>query len=780
MIDPQDLLYTNNFIDTNIINESQIQEETKNYDRFVNYESNQNSEDTNNTLRFLNNTDEESDNINIKKSYYQPFPINNRKNHYPLLDPLLKDISKDRYTKIEETHFSIDTGYRDLQQYPLTSNFSINLSKKMTNIQQIKIDNINIPNFLKSVEAMYNNLTWQFLSNYFENTDMSFNIIPFSDIKKTYSYFALPYSVFNIPVSIFDENPNFDPSLYLTSSININPGNYSLIELLRKIALDSGGILHGNNINNSDNIYNITEEPYYSFPNLRGTNNIWASEFNNIDEGLYLTNKIENVEIISLQFFKPPLKGNNNSSDYYKQNDIFYGYSSLGSNYTLDPKYIYITVPFIQNETDLWFNNEVNANNKEFYPNGDYYNPFIPSAFPLVINININDIITNNAVIKNFTMTPFFNLDVYTTNRLFPNNDGYTEDELYNVNYYKFSDLISINTGDLNIKLIRFAFRFNNTSSKGAPFSNSFPPSKSDYLLANVTQTLLYNEILVNYFNIKTNVMFIIVDNKLFIGRSLLTRFIYGKENGELVNYKIDNIYETKNSVLEYFSFSIANGTNGSLFNIFNKGFAFIHSNLYNLSLNYSSPIQEVLSLSQKTNLKTVNINYNYIDNNYFIKNNNFVFLKIKFLGTNILTNNQNQLNISYSNNEFHINQNYSIDEIAKELDIGQTVDCFSDRLSILKKDYDGIFCKILVSPLSGNSSNITNEISSQIIFNGYDFLLNDITTVEFTLLDSKLRRIKTLADYNFDLIFISSVDKLKETNINTKTNKVDLVGENY
>jgi len=224
MIDPQDLLYTNNFIDTNIINESQIQEETKNYDRFVNYESNQNSEDTNNTLRFLNNTDEESDNINIKKSYYQPFPINNRKNHYPLLDPLLKDISKDRYTKIEETHFSIDTGYRDLQQYPLTSNFSINLSKKMTNIQQIKIDNINIPNFLKSVEAMNNNLTWQFLSNYFENTDMSFNIIPFSDIKKTYSYFALPYSVFNIPVSIFDENPNFDPSLYLTSSININTG----------------------------------------------------------------------------------------------------------------------------------------------------------------------------------------------------------------------------------------------------------------------------------------------------------------------------------------------------------------------------------------------------------------------------------------------------------------------------------------------------------------------------------------------------------------------------
>ena len=780
MIDPQDLLYTNNFIDTNIISNEEIENETKNYDRFVNYESNQNSEDTNNTLRFLNNADEESDDINIKKSYYQPFPINNKKNHYPLLDPLLKDISKDRYTKIEETQFSIDTGYRDIRLYPLTSNFQINLSKKMTNIQQIKIDNINIPNFLKSVESMSNNLTWQFLSNYYENTDLSFNIIPFPDINKNYSYFSLPYSVFNIPPSLYDDNPNFNPSVFLTSFININPGNYSLIELLRKVSLEAGSVLHGNNINDSENIYNIIEEPYYSFPTLQGTNNIWISEFNNIDEGLYMTNKMENVQITSFQFFKPNLDNSNYSSDYYKQNDIFYGFSELGSDYQLDPKYFYFTVPFVQNVTDLWFNNRENKDNKEYYPNNDYNNPFIPSAFPLVINGEINDIIQGNGVIKNFTMTPFFNLDVYTTNRLFPNNDGYKEDELYNVNYYKFNDLINIKSNGINIKLIRFAFRFNNSVSKGAPFSNSFPLAKSNYVLSNITQTLLFNDILINYFNNNTNLMFIIDTNKLFIGRSMLTRFIYGKENGELVNYKIDNINETKNSVLEYFSFSIANGTNAFLYNTFNKGFSFIHSNLYNLSLNFSSPIQEILSLSTKTNLKTVNINYNYLDNNYFIKNKNFVFLKIKFIGVNVLSNNQNHLNISYNNNEFHINQNYSIDEITKEIEIGDTIQCFSDRLTILKKNYDGIFCKILVSPLSGNSSNITNQISSKIIFSGYDFLLNDISTLEFTLLDSKLRVIKTIADYNFDLIFMHSIDKLKETNINTKTNKVDLVGQNY
>lgn len=778
MIDPQDLLYTNNFIDTYIINKEEINEQTKNYDRFINYKSDQNTEDTNNTLRFLNNDNDESDNINIKKSYYEPFPIDNKKNHYPLLDPLLKDISKDRYTKIEETRFSIDTGYRDVKLYPLTSNFKVNLSKKMNNIQQVRIENINITNFLKSVGAMNNNLTWQFLSNYYEYTDLSYNIIPFPNINKIYSYFLLPYSVYNIPNEVYEEQPDFDPSVFLTNYININPGNYSLIDLLNIISLNAGTISHGDSIFEKNNIYKITEEPYYSFPNLQGTNNILVSEFNNIDDGLYLTYKMENISVESLQFFKPPLKGDNYSSDYYKQNDIYYGYSLLGSDYTLDPKYVYVTVPFIQSISDLWFNNRSNKDNTNFYPNNDYYNPFIPSAYPLVLNANSNN--SFSGVIKNFTMTPFFNLDVYTKKRFFPNNDGYTEEELYNVNYYKFNDLIEINKNGVNIKLIRFAFRFNTNISKGKPFSNSFPVNKSNYFLSSSTQTILLSEILENIFSSNTNNLFIISRNKLAIGRSLLTRFIYGKENGEYVNYQVDNIYETKTSILEYFSFSIPNGTNASLYNFYNKGFAFIHSNLYNLSLNFNSPVQEILSITSGSELKTVNINYNYVNGDYFIKNNNFIYLKIEFIGVNILYNNQNQLNISYNNNEFHVNQNYSIDEITKSYKIGDSIDCYKDQITILKKDYDGIFCKILVSPLSGNSSNITNDISSKIIFNAYDFLLDNVNSIEITLLDSKLRKIKTISDYNFDLVFIHSVDKLKETNINTKTNKIDLVGKNY
>ena len=95
-------------------------------------------------------------------------------------------------------------------------------------------------------------------------------------------------------------------------------------------------------------------------------------------------------------------------------------------------------------------------------------------------------------------------------------------------------------------------------------------------------------------------------------------------------------------------------------------------------------------------------------------------------------------------------------------------------------KDYNGVFCKILVSSLAGNISTVSNNISSKVIFNAYEKLLDNVTFLTIQLLDSNLRIIKTVGDYNFDLVFTTSVEKLKETNINTKTNKVDLVGINY
>jgi hypothetical protein len=194
---------------------------------------------------------------------------------------------------------------------------------------------------------------------------------------------------------------------------------------------------------------------------------------------------------------------------------------------------------------------------------------------------------------------------------------------------------------------------------------------------------------------------------------------------------------------------------------------------------NESNALEEALTLLIANNFKTIGINYYFDSNNYFITNNNFVFLRFIFNQLDHQANRQDNLIISYNENEFHVNQNYSIDDRVKDLKIGETIECLRSTDQFVK-DYNGVFCKILVSSLAGNISTVSNNISSKVIFNAYEKLLDNVTFLTIQLLDSNLRIIKTVGDYNFDLVFTTSVEKLKETNINTKTNKVDLVGINY
>ena len=71
--------------------------------------------------------------------------------------------------------------------------------------------------------------------------------------------------------------------------------------------------------------------------------------------------------------------------------------------------------------------------------------------------------------INQITMTTFWDIRIYTEP---PNSDNtYTEEELYNLSYYKFIDIITL--PGLKNNLVRFGLRWSPISS-GAPFQNSF------------------------------------------------------------------------------------------------------------------------------------------------------------------------------------------------------------------------------------------------------------------------------------------------------------------
>jgi len=231
---------------------------------------------------------------------------------------------------------------------------------------------------------------------------------------------------------------------------------------------------------------------------------------------------------------------------------------------------------------------------------------------------------------------------------------------------------------------------------------------------------------------------------------------------------------------MEYFNFAIANSTNGDIKNISNNGFAFIHSNLYGTTLSSDEPINQFIDSITYFNNKKIDLELKIVDNNFYLKNNNYIFLKISFDGVDLTKIQQNQNELATSENQNHVNQNYSNSILTNYLGIGETVDCYNGLMKIKSKKYEGIFCKILTSTIPGSIDIRDNNISSKIIFNGYDNLLSNIYNIKIELVDYDLKEIETKENFNFDLKFIFSDSKLKETNINTKTNKIDLVGKNY
>ena len=257
-------------------------------------------------------------------------------------------------------------------------------------------------------------------------------------------------------------------------------------------------------------------------------------------------NRIEEIDIFSIQTFHSNDKIL--TDKYFKKYDIFYNFTNLGTNYTLDPNYIYITIPLYQDVTDNWFDNSSESGDTDIYPDNNYNNPFKVNPFPLVITCDVSEFQKQQSsynFINQLTMTTFWDLRIYTNGPYV--DKRYNENEMYNISYYKISDIIKI--PDLNLNLIRLALRWSPISSKGMPFQNSFPKPDYSYYKPLNNKTNIISNNLNDYFKNK-DLVNIIYDESIFnvkIGRSSIPcRLIYGKFNSKFQSYKTENINETK------------------------------------------------------------------------------------------------------------------------------------------------------------------------------------------------------------------------------------------
>jgi hypothetical protein len=162
----------------------------------------------------------------------------------------------------------------------------------------------------------------------------------------------------------------------------------------------------------------------------------------------------------------------------------------------------------------------------------------------------------------------------------------------------------------------------------------------------------------------------------------------------------------------------------------------------------------------------------------YYLSYEPFIYIQILFInnGSNSIIQ---QFNIQTSQDEYSlaIDTNYSNSTLTSTLPLGLPVSCVEEYLEIKQKNKNNIVAKILTSTIPGNMNTLNNNVINKTIVQSFNQILDDIKTIQINILDSNYRILQSNKNYSMVIKFLYDVHKLKETNINTKTNNVDIIG---
>jgi hypothetical protein len=805
MSDPQDLLYTNKFTPKDILTNEELVKESEYYNRFKNYIDNDVVDETH---KYLQNDINETSEINIDRTLYKKWPIDKNKNHYPLFDTYINDISVNRYKKEIVTKINIDSKNRDTSQYLNSNNFNLPLGKVFNSIKKIVVTDINFRNMNQSVSNINNNIAWQYPSqNFLLNNNIDDKIIPNPGIKKI-SFTSLPNSSY-----AYNNQGTYNINVdnYLVYQTNINPGFYSIDTLIASIEKSTSLILHGQN---SSTEVKVVEQPYLAFPKMIGLPHLFKCDINPITNIVKFINRIEEIQIAAIQTFSP-------YENNFSQNDVFYNFlsgSSFTTKYGLDTSYIYILLP---------------ANDVTYQYYWNTYSLYRPNPFPLVITNLTTSFGNINPELINYV--DFFDLAIYL-------DAGYDESEMTNISYYKVIDTIIIknninNTGIHTLNYsntyirvgLKLAINSDNINvNSGSSINKSYikPVITENIIISNTLKNILnnYNNVYVssgststgtisgtvststtsvtdniekpglstsdvNYTtaNTTTNVISntsystsgIVCDYKCvndtgIIGRALLFKWIYDRQNGNYVDFEYETDNVKKRSLLHILAWPIANETLGLYTIDDNYGFRFIHSNERSLLLTKNN-------ISNYKKLNTVypllNLNLQYISGKYYFVNNSYIFLKLNFNSATSSTHPRQYYNaISDSVGEY--NQVY-IDEHFFNVGIGEDYTSINGckYINIYKKDQTGIFTKIMLSSVPGNYDFVISNTVKDSYYINYDFVDDNISEISVGVYDSNMTLLTVLIDFSFTLEIHEINYVLKETLVDSKTNSVSTTG---
>ena len=155
-MNPSDLLYTNSFVNTNPLTQSEVQRNANEYIPYRNLKG----ETVNNVRDEIERTGFTDSSMNRVAKEANPWSRGYYGNQQPFLSDFGKDIAESSYFKYRSHYINIDSRMRDVALYPTPNNYNIFLGRKFNNVETVKLIDYFFPEMEYPINSTNNVILW--------------------------------------------------------------------------------------------------------------------------------------------------------------------------------------------------------------------------------------------------------------------------------------------------------------------------------------------------------------------------------------------------------------------------------------------------------------------------------------------------------------------------------------------------------------------------------------------------------------------------------------------
>jgi hypothetical protein len=807
----EDLLYTNQFVNTVPLTQQQLNENANN---FIPY-------------RTIKNKTVDNVRDNIERTYQKDNPLTqqhlrsygwnkgNYGNERPVLSDFARDIGESSYYRYKTSYINIDSRMRDVSIYPFPNNYNIFLGRKYQNIECIKLVDYFFPEYNYPINNRNNQIVFFTIPWDMIDRKFFFNSIEWSTIitnETIFNFFIdfrlLGESIENCEEAQIKVRNNIYKNLF---ALQISEGNYTTTQLEKEIEnkwnylqfFNSQTIISSERkvfsyifaendkitptLYNRPQLVDIKINPEtsevsillrYEKLKVEYIKSYYGKNYFDLmiktDDPLVASNEFLNLannEIYPVHLTNIPdlggVKGLNINVAYLPKNQLClaFGFNFLECESYLESGFGNINFYITVNDPET---GEIIPNLLRFYIFNQYYDPKEFRVYePLILSnsekITYDDTCKLLCDARIGREAPFFLINGNEN----PINQFLTE---YNNNIYNLLPIIckEYNCDNLepNCEPIKECCRCQ--IDKTQPFCKIVDDNfdnKFNALLNNIdcSSRLLTN--ILGFFNTKKN--------QSTIGQFYIAR-----------GYESNNYYKLNSYIKSITTLSIvvAEATNyldckKSLNPPENPSFTLTYPG--SNTLNFKLPI-----------CKNSNGTYSF----YF---DNYMFLKIFNNGTMMNTAGTEIQQIKPTSNfadgstDIYIYKGDSVKGFDLEICSNQfdnicdpvipdykncdpQTSSSASTFQKLTKNIDNIFAKIKLSTVPG-SCTVDNVMQNEVIF--YDGSLTNMDELFIQLVDFEGKILELTQEHNFTLMIVEKIEILKETNINTRTGFINTMG---